>query len=392
MPIKHRILFKEGLMSIKKFFFPLCAVISFSAFADVRLPEIPSKSQPLSFSLQTEFFRSQANYSHFGQYVLLPENDFFQYASFSPTVSYSPFAHYISFSLFAKSFYAQSSKEDKKLVLPFQVSSVGAGLSLYHKIKSLFIGLEFRGGLPLYKDFENYQAPYTAITLKNAENSQDSIVVGDGAYFAEPGLWFIFQPSRIFHIYNHTAFRWRSAGLSSILLSSLGGVLESEFITAGLSLDTFFSLFFYDQFSAQPEQRLKLLKTSNAGSLKFYSVNPSVLSATVWSEFKFKPFFTTLYVNLDTIGKNYAKGFSIGLITKFQWSAKSSYMRQKRKSGGFFDFDDIEEDKTQEPEEKTYFEEKDDSSLFDQQTEEEAPIPPDMNQELKEELNLLTDD
>ena len=278
-------------------------------------------------------------------------------------------------------------------MLPFQVSSAGAGLSLYHKIKTLFIGLEFRSGLPLYKNFQNYQAPYTAITLKNAENSKDSIVVGDGAYFTEPGLWLIFQPSKIFYIYNRTAFRWRSAGLSSLLFSSLGGVVESEFITAGLSLDTFFSLFFYDHFGAQPEQRLKLLKAGNAGSLKFYSVNPSVLSATAWSEFKFKPFFTTLYVNLDTIGKNYAKGFSIGWITKFLWSTKSSYMHKKRKSNSFFNFDDMEgEDKIQEPEKRTYFEEEDDSALFNQQTEEETPISPDMNQELKEELNLLTDD
>ncbi|MCZ0932570.1 MAG: hypothetical protein OXJ52_05400 [Oligoflexia bacterium] len=375
-------------MFIKNLLCLFFITISFSALSEVRFPEIPSKSQPLSVQLQTEFFRSQANYTTFGQYVDLPENDFFQYIAFHPTVSYSPFKRYISFSLFANSFFAKSPKH----LLPFQVSLAGAGASFYHKIKTLFIGLELRGGFPLYKNFQNYQKPNKEIIIGEGDYSEDPIVVGDGAYFAEPGLWLIFQPSKIFHIYNHTAFRWRSAGLSSLLFASLGGVLESEFITAGLSLDTFFSLFIHDQFSTQPEQRLKILKTANAGSLKFYSVNPSVLSATAWTEFKFKPFFTTLYVNLDTMGKNYAKGFSLGLVTKFRWSTKTSFIHKKRKNNDFLNFEDFDEEETspQEPEEKTYFEEEDDSSLY--QMEEEKTKSQGMNQELKDELNLLTDD
>ena len=377
-------------MFIKNLLCLLCITISFSALSEVRFPDIPSKSQPLSFSLQTEFFRSQANYTSFGQYVALAENDFFQYVSFHPTLSYSPFKRYISFSLFANSFFAKSPKH----VLPFQVSLAGAGVSFYHKIKTLFIGLELRGGFPLYKNFQNYQKPNTEVTVGDGSYSEDPIVVGDGAYFAEPGLWLIFKPSKIFHIYNHTSFRWRSAGLSSLLSSSLGGVLESEFITAGLSFDTFFSLFIQDQFSNQPEQRTAILKKANAGSLKFYSVNPSVLSTTAWAEFKFKPFFTTLYVNLDTIGQNYAKGFSIGLMTKFKWSTKTSFIHRKRKSNSFLNLDDFDEKETnrQEPTEKSYFEEEDDSSLLETEKQEEKLESKNINQELKDELSLLTDD
>ena len=361
---------------------------SFFALSEVRFPEIPSRSQPFSIKLKTEFFRSQANYTNFGQHIDLPENDFFQYIAFHPTLSYSPFNRYISFNFFANSFFASSPKH----LLPFKVSLAGAGVSFYHKINTLFIGLEFRGGFPFYKNFHNYQKPNKEIIIGEGDYSNDPIVVGDGAYFAEPGLWLIFQPSKIFHIYNHTAFRWRSAGLSSLLFTSVGGVLESEFITAGLSLDSFFSLFILDEFSTQPEQRLKVLKTANASSLKFYSVNPSVLSSTAWTEFKFKPFFTTLYVNLDTMGQNYAKGFSLGLVTKFQWSTKSAFIDKKRKNNDFLNFDslDEEENSPQKPEEKTYFEEEDDSALLE--VEEEKTNSQDMNQELKDELNLLTED
>ena len=365
-------------MLIKSFLYLWLIITSLPALAETRLPEIPSKSQPLSVQLQTEFFRTQANYITFGQYADLPNNDFFQYVSFRPTVSYSPFQNYINFSLFANSFFASSKNENKEYLLPFQVSSVGVGASFYHKIQTLFIGLELRGGVPLYKGFQNPQ----------------EIVVGDGAYFAEPGLWLIFQPSKIFYIYNHTAFRWRSAGLSSLLFASLGGVVESEFISFGLSLDSFFSLLIHDHFTSQASRRLNILKTANAGSHKFYSVNPSVLSGTAWAEFKFDPLFTTLYVNLDTMGENYAKGFSVGLMTKFQWSMKSSFIDKKRKNKTYLDFEGWEEEeertqnKVQKQKKSSYFEEEDDSSLFQ---DDPPDTNQDMNQELKDELNLLTE-
>ena len=381
-------------MFIKKILCLFYIFVSLPALSEIKLPEIPSKNKPISFSLQTEFFRSQANYTSFGQYVDLPDNDFFQYVSFKPTLSYSPFKQYINFKLFANSFYAHSGKKDQSHILPFQVSTAGAGFSFYHKFKTLFAGFELRGAMPLYKNFENYQKPAVDLLQGHGETSANPIVVGDGAYFAEPSLWFIFQPSQAFHIYNRTAFRWRSAGLSSLLISNLGVVLESKLITAGLSFDSFFSLFIYDRFANQQNKRLDILKEGNAGSLKFYSVNPSVLSATVWSELKFKPFFTTFYANLDTIGQNYAKGFTLGLITKFQWSTQTSFMHKKRKSNNFLDFEDSdkEESWSQEPEEKTYFEEEDDSSLLDIEEKESKSNSKGINRELRDELNLLNDD
>ena len=379
-------------MVVKNFLFLLCLAIGFPALSEVRLPEIPSKNQPAFFSLQTEFFRSQANYTNFGQYEDLAANDFFQYVSFKPALSYSPFKRYINFELFANSFYASSGKKEVLHVLPFQLSSIGTGFSFYHKFKTLFVGFELRGSLPLYKNFENYQKPAVDILQGNGKTSDNPIVVGDGAYSAEPGLSLIFQPSNVFYVYNRTAFRWRSRGLSSLLISNIGAVFNSKLITAGLSFDAFFSLFIYDRFSNQPNQRLQVLKTGNAGSLKFYSVNPSALSATAWSEFKFKPFFTTLYVNLDTIGANYAKGFTLGLITKFTWNTQTSFINKKRKRNNFLNFEDFDEQEDsfrQKPEEKTYFEEEDDS--FSLGIEDKEPRSKAVNQELKNELNLLTD-
>ncbi|MCY4321580.1 MAG: hypothetical protein OXC37_04160 [Bdellovibrionaceae bacterium] len=360
-------------MFIKKLLYLLCITTSFSVLSEIRFPEIPSKNKPFSISLQTEFFRTQSNYTNFGQYIALNESDFFQYVSFHPSLSYSLSKHYISFSLFAESFFAGSKKEDFEYRVPFKLSIVGLGFNFYHKVKTLFIGLELRGAFPLYTNFQ----------------SPTEIIVGDGAYFVEPGLWLIFRPSKTFYIYNRNTFRLRTGGLSSLLFSSLGGVIQTEFIETGLSLDSFFSLLIYDQFSSQPNNRLEILKTANAGSFKFYSVNPSVLSGTAWTTFKFKPYSISFYANLDSIGQNYAKGFTLGLMTKFKWGQRSSFIKEKRKKNMYLNFEEpTKKTIRKKPVKEMYFEEEDDPAIFIEDKKKIKKI----NQELKDELNLLTEE
>ena len=164
------------------------------------------------------------------------------------------------------------------------------------------------------------------------------MIVGNGAYFVEPGLWFLVQPSQMFYIYLNTAFRYRSLSLSGLLLNKLGGVLKTPNIDVGLSIDSFFSVL-SDGFTNQPEQRLSFINKVNGGSYRFYSVNPSVfLSWTAWMELKFKPVSTKFYFHLDTLGQNYAKGFSCGIITQLKWHTKSSIA--DRRGGISFDFDE----------------------------------------------------
>ena len=189
------------------------------------------------------------------------------------------------------------------------------------------------------------------------------------------------QPSKIFYIYNRTAFRWRSHFLSGILFANLGGVLQTEYVDGGISLDAFFSLL-SDKRLGQPEFQ------TNAGSYKFYSVNPSIVSVTPWMEFKFKPLFTKIYFNLDVSGRNYAKGFSLGLVTTLKWNTRSSMLKQRRRDMFFEDFEERDfgnsyhkEDKlkSSEPLKDSHFEEEEDPYSED-------PI---QNNELSKELQLL---
>ena len=344
-----------------------CLCFSPPALSELRWPEFPSKNKPLSVSLQTEFFRTHSNYTQFGQYVDLPNENFFQYVAFSPSISYSPFLHYINFDLFANSFYASSKTLNTRRDVPFQPTVLGGGARFYYRFQSFYSGFELRGGLPLSGNFQ----------------SSDDMILGDGAYFVEPGLWFLFQPSKMFYVYANTAFRYRMSSpsdiLSGLLFNRLGGVLQTRNMDAGISIDSFFSLL-PDQFTDQPEKRWELIKKTNGGSYKFYSVNPSVFSWTTWMELKFQPVFTKIYFNLDTLGQNYAKGFSFGLITKLKWSTKSSIIDRKRNTMRF-DFNEEDfGDSTTKPDskEESYFEEKEDP--YNRES---------INKELKQELRSL---
>ena len=326
---------------------------------ELRFPEFPSKNKPVSFNLHTEYFRSHSNYTHFGQYADLPDKNFFQYVAVHPSLSYSPFPYYLNFELFANSFYASSKSMGTSRDV-FRPTVAGIGFNIYHKIQTFYAGLELRGGIPLYKNFFE---------------KTNEIILGDGAYFIEPGLWLLFNPSQIFYVYYNTAFRYRMAHLSGLLFNRLGGVLKTQHTDAGLAVHSFISLPSNSQ--ERPVNQVEdRLKTVNGGSYTFYSIKPSVLAWTAWLELKFQPIFTKIYFNLNTLGNNYARGFSFGLVTKFKWSTKPSITERKRVMR--FRFDEDEEETAPSSERNSYFEEEDD--LYNKKN---------INQELKQELNFL---
>jgi len=345
---------------LKLYFFSFISFItcfwSKTTLSEIRFPEIPSKNKPLVFDLQKEYFRTHSNYTNLGQYVDLPSRNFFQYMALHPRLSYSPLPYYINFNIFANSFYV-TSKTQTATRSVFRPTVLGGGFEAYYKFKKFYTGFEFRGGAPLYNNFFR---------------QSDELIVGDGSYFVEPGFWFFATPSPTFYIYFNTAFRYRfNLALSSLLFNRIGGVLKTQYINAGIGLNSFMAI------HTSPEERdnnevHKLLLSTNAGSYTFFSVQPSALSGTTWLEFKFKPLFTTLYFNLNTIGKNYARGFSFGINTKLKWNTKSSIFKTKKHR---FDLDDIDSD--------THG----DSSYF---KEENDPYNKgDVKKELKQEINSL---
>jgi len=368
-------------------FILLCLLWQFPLRASYISPiEPPSFKKSFDLSLQTEFFRSHSNYTNWGEYSNLPEDHSFQYILFKPEVSYSPFnGQAVRLSTFAETFYASSQTSRIEKQLPFKLSALGGSLDFYHKVQSLFIGLKFTGAYSFHSLLFNENTKTFTVSDIKAPPLPQEIIVGENAHYIEPSLHFIFKPNPYFYIYNRNAFRYRMNGLSSLAFSDLGVIAESENISGGFSLNTFFSLAFLDSFSNDPQKRHQALKTNNAGSYKFYSVNPSVISGTAWLSFKYSLFDTKFYLNIDTLGKNYGKGLSLGLITRLKFQKdEDSFLEKKREKNRYMDFDSKDLPvKSKVQQNSSYFDEEEDPYT---QEEEEDPTT-----ELRQELKLLSE-
>jgi len=108
-----------------------------------------------------------------------------------------------------------------------------------------------------------------------------------------------------------------------------------------------------------------------------------VISGTFWLNFKYSFFNTKFYINLDTLGRNYAKGLSLGLITSLTFQNKTdTFLEKKRKKNLYKDFgikDLRPQNKIQN--QNSYFDEEEDP--YAESSEEQD------NSELREELQLL---
>ena len=353
----------------RKFFIFLILSLFFLSLplakAELRLLEVSSRNKPLVIQMQTGFYRSVSNYRGFGKYTDLPDENYFQYVEMHPKIYYTPFGFPLQFEIFMNNFYAMSQSAGVKRDV-FRPTVAGGGFSLWYKFQNLYGGLELRGGVPLYGNvYGNFHTP-------------EEMVVGDGAYFLEPGLYAVLRPSKLFYVYSRLAFRYRMFVLSGLLLNQLGGVVRTQHISFGLLMDSSVSAT-GDQFSAQPDRRHSRLNKVNGASLRFYAVNPSVLSVVPWMEFNFRPAIFRLYVSLDVTGQTRSRGLGFGLITKLKWNTRASVAAKRKTLKYHFQQPDIRMDDPPEEEESgAYFKE-----------EEDPYTKKNLNRELKEELDSL---
>ena len=317
------------------------------------MPEVP-RGKSLSFSLDTEFYRTSANYTKLGEFKDLDAKGmaFFQYVSFKPKLTYFP-SRWFSMSLFGGGIWANSvskdspGKEDFERISGLRPNLYGGGFDLYGHAGALHFSTGLRGGGSLSRLTET-----------------DEMVIGCGCYFIEPSLWVIYDIKSFVYFFYGTHFRYRTAQLSSLWFHKAGGYIQTGRVDFGFSTDLFFSAF-SDFYKNQPEKRTAVLDEVNAGSYRFYSVNPSALSFTTWIEWKVKPLFVSLYGNVDINGRNYSRGLTIGINTKLKFSLGSEstvdykdyeYLKRKSRERGESEYFE-EDEESQQQEESEYFEE-----------------------------------
>ena len=346
------------------------ALLTFGLIANGKeiFPEIPERKETLLIQVQSEWYDSISNYKELGKFSRLPHENSFQYLSADPRIKYTPW-HWFSVELFGGSMYSRSKTYNSSTSQytfrdRFWFTSVGMGLSFHKKFQDLYFTVDIKGRVP----------------LNRFDNLTKHIVNGDGAFHIEPGLWIIYALSPHFaYLFYNTSFRYRTEKLSALSYHRAGGLIQTRHLDTGLSANLFFPVI-SDTYTKRPETRWNVLENVNGGSYKFYSVNPAVLSFTVWINFKpIESIGLQVYGSLDTYGQAYGKGYTVGLMASKKWSFKSSGSSFKK---------DLE--KFESPEDEDSYDESEEGDPDEELEEEESePKKPAINIEISDELNKL---
>lgn len=310
-------------------------------------PRIPDQ-KILSIDIGTEFYQTSQNYTDSGLWESLKPGAYFQYIAFKPKVTFFPFRR-LSLLIKGEGMRAKSfnGNERGKLLSELHLNTYAMGLAFHNnKRKPLYISAGLTLGGP----------------LNQFEENTESLVTGCGCYFVELDSLGVYDFRSLVYIFYNTKLRYRTSGLSSLWFHKAGGYFQTRRFNFGLSANFFFPLFL-DAYQHEPKKRTLVLQRVNAGSHKFYSINPMALSFTGWLELKAGLAGVALYGNIDTFGKNYAKGFTLGLLARVVFSMESdpsNYKNYKHLNEPEEEGEEFFSEKEDGSKERDYFSEEED--------------------------------
>lgn len=174
-------------------------------------------------------------------------------------------------------------------------------------------GLDYRvfevSGFEAILDFE-YSSALEKVALQTGSSfNNDTALNNDGANEIKPSLLIRFQGDG-FYPYAHIGYNQRSEGLSSLLTYGGGAEFRFEDFGVGTSLQGY-STVKNDEKTLQ--QRKLVTDIVNAGSFKFFSVNPSHLDLQVFINFATSENLALkLFAGYDLLGTNTSQGLLAG--------------------------------------------------------------------------------
>ncbi|MEQ1722591.1 MAG: hypothetical protein ABL930_05405 [Pseudobdellovibrio sp.] len=162
----------------------------------------------------------------------------------------------------------------------------------------------------LYADFSY------ALANENINTTADSALASDGASEAKAKIVAMLK-SDSFKSFGSVGYDYRTEGLSALLTYGLGGEIHFSDSAIGLDLNGYTSVS-DDEKTSTPLVRDALTTRVNAGSKRFYSINPNLLDSSVYYTYSFDPdFVLKVSAGATLLGSNTAEGYHAGIA--FNW-------------------------------------------------------------------------
>ena len=301
---------------------------------------LPQKRIPRNHSLFTDFstelFYSQSNFDHEGFVEKLEgEKTYIAFFNYKLHLIYTPFS-WIHIEPYAHAQTHIIQTDTRRDYLPFRPTKAGLKLSSFIHSPFIVLSPEIDFSYP----------------LDSQRNGISRIITNDGVIKLTPALLAHFSFLGSFIPFGKIAYQYRQ-DLSGLLIYHGGFMYQDNIWELGALLGGFSSVV-KDQ---SPNKRQRVLNRFNAGSLKFYSADPSTLGAVLWIDLKLsKKTQIFAHSGFNFFGLNYAQGFSLNIGMRSGFIKKGSPYKYRRDVRHF-------EEKTEDIE--SLFNEEGDSSAFE---------------------------
>ncbi len=260
------------------------------------------------FEVATQYFRSEANFtSSGGSYSKLPNGNYFQQLDLnvgSRFVADKDFAFY--------GYVGIGNSESKSSNITRSNSALSSAL----------LGAEYL----VYSDFIQIIPEISVLVPMEAySNSGDTVMNNEGALEVRPALTVQSDFSGSMLWYGKLGFTYRDQGRSFLLPWHAGLEFKLPSSRLGARVSGFHSIA-DDGDTNNKTARIAASDNVNGGSLKWYAINPSVVSADGYYRFRVADRWVgQVQAGFDLTGTNYAAGFFVGAFLRYAFDISSWY-------------------------------------------------------------------
>jgi hypothetical protein len=252
------------------------------------------RSQRFDLAIDTQFYKTTANFDSNGEKVDLAFENSYQIIDVNPQLRWGMF-------------------RDFGVRVGSNIATAESVDPIDTRGNSSFNRLEFGADYQLF-NLENFQTILDfeySHPLEKISETQDDVLNGNGASEIKPTL-ILRGDFGSFYPYVYVGGNIRSEGLSALATYGGGGEFRFSELGFGAALDGFSSVK-DDDFTNTASRRNIVTTRVNGGSKKYYSINPNSLAAEIFLTFAMTDFIKfKAYGGADVIGSNYSQGFFAG--------------------------------------------------------------------------------
>jgi len=299
---------------INAFIFYFAGLILISDYANAYSnPDQAYKSGQFDIAIWSDYYRSEQNFDANGTKQNLLNSNYYQLINVNPQIRWGVF-------------------DSLGTRIGFNIASAESSDVYATRKNSTFNRIDF-GIDYLLMNLDGFQGIVDveySYSPDKIQTNTDAVINGVGASEFKPTFILRMSVDQLYP-YSLIGINYRSDGLSTLLTYGIGAEYRFSEMGLGLAINGF-STIKNDDKSNNAIVRDAIINRVNAGSKKFYSINPNLLSIETYLKFLVTDNTAVkAFANYDIHGSNIAQGFTVGAVLTFSFDSGLSFQSDTNK-------------------------------------------------------------